>query len=194
MDDHPVNIAVFASGSGSNAQRIMEFFQDRDDVKVKILLSNNPSAFALERAKRFDVPTHVFSREEFTKSDKVVNILRENKVNWIILAGFLWLIPDNLIKEYPCRILNIHPALLPKYGGKGMYGMNVHQAVLEAGESESGISIHYVDENYDEGEVVFQANCMVEEGDTAETLAEKIHKLEHLHFPQIIDQLIKENK
>jgi len=190
----PVNIAILASGSGSNAQKIMEYFKDRTDIKVKLLLSNNPSAYALERAQNMQVNTHVFDRATFRNTDDVLNILKDNSIDWLILAGFLWLIPDNLLKAYPCRIVNIHPALLPNYGGKGMYGAKVHEAVIAAGDKESGISIHYINEHYDEGEIIFQAKCLINEGDSADVLADKIHKLEHEHFPQIIDKVIKESK
>jgi phosphoribosylglycinamide formyltransferase-1 len=183
-------IAIFASGSGSNAQRIIEYFRNHPDIKVCILLSNNKEALALERAEKLGVETMVFNRKEFKESDHVVNELKKRNINWIILAGFLWLIPDNLTKAFKDRIINIHPALLPMYGGKGMYGMHVHKAVIEAGDKESGISIHYVNENYDEGKLIFQAKCMVEPGDTPEMLAKKIQKLEHEHFPRIIEELI----
>jgi phosphoribosylglycinamide formyltransferase-1 len=191
MDSHPVNIAIFASGSGTNAQRIMEYFRHRDDIRVKILLSNNPKAYALERASTFDVPVKVFNREEFFSSDSILNLLKEKKIDWLILAGFLWLIPTSLTKAFDGKILNIHPALLPSYGGKGMYGMKVHEAVIAAKERESGISIHFVNENYDEGEVVFQAKCLIEPDDTPEILAEKIHQLEYMHFPEVIEKFIK---
>lgn len=194
MDDHPVKIAIFASGSGSNAQRIIEYFKDSSDIKVETLLSNNPKAYALERAVNLNVETYVFNREDFYNSEKVLQYLQSHKVDWLILAGFLWLIPDNILANYPCRIVNIHPALLPKYGGKGMYGANVHRAVIDAGDKESGISIHYINERYDEGELLFQAKCLIEEGDTAESLAEKIHSLEHKHFPEIIEKVIIESK
>lgn len=168
-----VNIAIFASGSGTNAQRIIEFFEGRKDVCVKILLSNNPEAYALVRAQNKNIPTFVFDKKTFRSSDDVVNNLKDLKIDWIILAGFLWLIPENLIKAFPNRIINIHPALLPNYGGKGMYGMKVHEAVIAAKEKESGISIHYVNEKYDEGEIIFQAKCGISEADTAEALAKK---------------------
>jgi len=191
MNDHSVNIAIFASGSGSNAERIMEVFKNRKDISVKALFSNNPSAFALERAQKFSVPTFVFTREEFFNSPKVLEILESKKIDWLILAGFLWLIPDNLLKAFSNKIINIHPALLPAYGGKGMYGMRIHNAIIDAQEKESGISIHFVNEKYDEGEIIFQAKCTIELHDTAETLAKKIHTLEHRHFPVIIENLIK---
>lgn len=194
MGDHQVNIAIFASGSGSNAQRIIEYFAQRSDIKIKALLANRPDAYALERAKQLGVPTLVFNREDFFSSDRVLEYLKGNSVDWIILAGFLWLIPQNLLRNYPDRIINIHPALLPAYGGKGMYGSKVHQAVVAAKERESGISIHYINEQYDEGEMIFQAKCLVEPEDTPESLAEKIHKLEYEHFPVIIDKVITESK
>ncbi len=194
MGDHQANIAIFASGSGSNAQRIIEYFEQRQDIKVKVLLANRPDAYALERAKKLGIPTFVFSREDFFSSDRVLEYLKENSVDWIVLAGFLWLIPQNLLKNYPDRIINIHPALLPAYGGKGMYGSKVHQAVITAKEKESGISIHYINERYDEGEMIYQAKCLIEPGDTPESLAEKIHRLEHEHFPVIIDKVITESK
>jgi phosphoribosylglycinamide formyltransferase-1 len=194
MHSHPVNIAILASGSGSNAQKIMEYFSNRSDIKIRLLLSNNPEAYALERAKNMGVDTHVFDRKSFRNSDDVLNVLNDYSIDWLILAGFLWLIPDNLLKNFPCRIINIHPALLPNYGGKGMYGNKVHEAVIAAGDKESGISIHFINEHYDEGELIFQAKCLINEGDTADMLAKKIHELEHTHFPQIIDKVIKESK
>lgn len=194
MHSQPVNIAILASGSGSNAQKIMEYFSDRTDIKVKLLLSNNPNAYALERAQNMQVKTHVFDRNSFRNTNEVLEVLKDHSIDWLILAGFLWLIPDNLLKSFPCRIINIHPALLPNYGGKGMYGAKVHEAVIAAGDKESGISIHYINEHYDEGELIFQAKCLINEGDTADMLADKIHKLEHEHFPQIIDKVIKESK
>lgn len=189
-----VNIAIFASGSGTNAQRIIEFFEGREDVQVKILLSNNPNAYALERAKKLGVPSLVFDRASFFSSDIIVQKLNELNIQWVILAGFLWLIPESLVKAYPDRIINIHPALLPSYGGKGMYGMKVHEAVIAAKEKESGISIHFVNEKYDQGEIIFQAKCPVLETDSAEALAKKIHELEYRHFPEIIDKIIQKNR
>ena len=185
------NIALFASGSGSNAQRIIEYFQDHPEIKVSILLSNNKDAYALERAKKLGVETLVFDRKTFTASNEVVNVLKKRAISWIVLAGFLWLVPDNLTKAFKDKIINIHPALLPLYGGKGMYGMHVHKAVVEAGDQESGISIHYVNENYDEGKLIFQAKCLVEPGDTPEIVAKKVQALEHEHFPRVIEELIQ---
>jgi len=185
------HIAILASGSGSNAQKIMDYFKDSADIRVKFLLSNNKEAYALERARMMGVETKVFDRKAFRESDEIVDFLLKNGVNWIVLAGFLWMVPDNLIKAFPCRIINIHPALLPLYGGKGMYGIHVHTAVHKAKDKESGISIHLVNEKYDEGEIVFQAKCLLDENDTPESIAEKVLKLEHEHFPKVIETLIK---
>ncbi|WP_028979896.1 phosphoribosylglycinamide formyltransferase [Sporocytophaga myxococcoides] len=186
----PVKIAIFCSGSGSNAQKIIEYFQEHKSAEVVLLLSNNKNAYALERAKSLGVPTRVFDKAQFSQSQIIVNELKELGVNWIILAGFLWLVPENLIEAYPNSIVNIHPALLPSYGGKGMYGMYVHEAVVKAKEKESGISIHMVNKEYDKGTIVFQAKCFLTDEDTAETLAKKIQALEHEHFPKVIDALI----
>jgi len=186
----PVKIAIFCSGSGSNAQKIIEYFQEHKSAEVVLLLSNNKNAYALERAKSLGVPTRLFDKAQFSQSQIIVNELKELGVNWIILAGFLWLVPENLIEAYPNSIVNIHPALLPSYGGKGMYGMYVHEAVVKAKEKESGISIHMVNKEYDKGTIVFQAKCFLTDEDTAETLAKKIQALEHEHFPKVIDALI----
>lgn len=183
-------IAVLASGSGSNAQNIMEYFKGKPSVKVEVILSNKKDAYVLERAKNFDVPSYVFDREDFYNTDKVLTILKEHQIDLIVLAGFLWLVPDNLLKTYPNRIINIHPALLPKYGGKGMYGDKVHQAVVENKESESGITIHYINERYDEGDIIFQARCKVEPTDSATDVASKVHALEYEHFPRVIEKLL----
>ncbi|MBX9851669.1 MAG: phosphoribosylglycinamide formyltransferase [Cytophagaceae bacterium] len=185
------NIAILASGSGSNAQKIMEYFKSSPDISINVLLSNNKNAYALERAKNFGIPTRVFDRKSFCDSDEIVNELTQLKTDWIILAGFLWLIPQNLIKAFPGRIINIHPALLPAYGGKGMYGKFVHEAVVAAGEKETGISIHMVNEKYDEGKIIFQARCCVDPGDTADMVAQKVQTLEHEHFPRVIEEFIK---
>jgi phosphoribosylglycinamide formyltransferase 1 len=187
------NIAVFASGSGSNAQRLIEYFKNSDDIKVKILLSNNKNAYALERAKNLEVPTLVFDRKSFCETDQIVEKLKEENISWIVLAGFLWLIPKNLVKAFPNRIINIHPALLPLYGGKGMYGHFVHEAVIAAKDKETGITIHFVNENYDEGQIIFQSRCSVEPIDTAETIAKKVQLLEHEHFPMVVENLIRKH-
>lgn len=184
------NIAILASGSGTNAERIIKYFEGSSDGIVKILLSNKPDAYALTRAENLDIPTYVFTRDEFYKSAHVIDILKENEIDWIVLAGFLWLVPKSLIDAFSSKIINIHPALLPKYGGKGMFGMHVHQAVIDSGDSHSGISIHYVNEEFDEGEIIFQAECKVSSDDTPESLAQKIHQLEYEYFPKVIEELI----
>jgi len=184
-------IAVFASGSGSNAQNIFEYFSDNQYVIVDSLWSNNPNSYAIERARKFGVETFVFTKDEFVNPVFVVEKLRERKVDLIVLAGFLWLIPPQLIAEF--KIINIHPALLPKYGGKGMYGMKVHEAVVRNKEKESGITIHFVNEKYDEGAVIFQARCEVDNNDTPEGVASKVHQLEYQYFPKIIFKVLSEN-
>lgn len=181
-------IALFVSGSGSNAENIANYFKDSRDVCVDSIWSSSSAAFALERAKRLDIPSFVLSRNEFRNSDKILSKLQTRNVDLIVLAGFLWLIPSNLIRSF--KIVNIHPALLPKYGGKGMYGMNVHRAVIENGESESGITIHLVNEKYDDGKILCQEKCVVNNEDTPTDLANKIHELEFKFYPQIIEQLL----
>lgn len=181
-------IAVFASGSGTNAENIFSYFADNEQVVVDSLWSNKADAYALVRAANFGVETFVFDRQKFYQSTEVTDTLRKRKVDLIVLAGFLWLIPDNLIRNF--TIINIHPALLPKYGGKGMYGMNVHKAVVESGDKESGISIHYVNEKYDEGKLIFQAKCAIENGDTPEKVAAKVHALEYKYFPEVIEKVL----
>ena len=185
------NIAIFASGSGSNAEQIIRHFNEHDrSARVALLLSNNSKAYALERASSLGVESLVFSRADFYASESVKNALAAKKIDFIVLAGFLWLIPLDIISAYPRRIVNIHPALLPKFGGKGMYGERVHRAVLEAGERQSGITIHYVNAEYDSGDIIFQASCPVLPSDTAETLAARVHGLEHEHFARVVEQLL----
>lgn len=184
-------IAIFASGSGSNAQKIIEHFMRNPEVEVSLILSNRADAYVLERADNFEIPTHVFGREEFYGSKNVLHLLHNLKIDLIVLAGFLWLIPEYLIEAYPNRIINIHPALLPKYGGKGMYGNNVHDAVIRSGDEETGITIHYVNNQFDEGEIIFQARCKVEPGDDPELLAYRVHQLEHHYFPKVVEDLLK---
>jgi phosphoribosylglycinamide formyltransferase 1 len=183
-------IAVFASGSGSNAQAIAEYFMNNADIRVSCILSNRPDAFVLERAKKLGIPSYTFTRDEYYNSSRILALLNENSIDFIALAGFLWLVPGYLIKAYPNRIVNIHPALLPKYGGKGMYGQKVHQAVIDNAENESGITIHLVNEKYDEGGIVFQAKCPVKPDDTPDSLANRIHLLEHNYYPRIIEKLL----
>ncbi len=182
-------IAILASGSGSNAENIIKTFAAEQDLDVILVLSNNPEAGVIKRAHKLNVPTLVFSRRNFEK--EVVEILQERKVDWVILAGFLWLVPPTLIQAYPNRIINIHPALLPNYGGKGMWGHHVHEAVVANKESHSGITIHYVNEKYDEGKIIFQAKCALEEKETPESLAAKVHELEYEHFPRVIAEEIR---
>ncbi|MDO4230078.1 MAG: phosphoribosylglycinamide formyltransferase [Capnocytophaga sp.] len=184
-------IIIFASGSGSNAEQIATYFKENKQVAVSLILSNNPKAGVLERAKRLQIPSIVFDRRAFYHSQVVLDIVKAQSPDLIVLAGFLWKFPENIIQEFPEKIVNIHPSLLPKYGGKGMYGQFVHQAVIDYKESESGISIHYVNENYDEGAIIFQAKTKVTNEDTADSLAQKIHQLEYEHFPKIIASLIE---
>ena len=183
-------LAIFASGRGSNARTIVEHFQDHAEVEVALILSNREDALVLEMATKHGIPTHVTNRAEFRSEESVVPLLQEHQIDWIALAGFLWLIPSALIKAYPKHIVNIHPALLPKYGGKGMYGMNVHRAVKEASENESGITIHLIDEEYDKGEMAFQARVQLAESDSPEDIAAKVLKLEHRFFPMVMEALM----
>lgn len=186
----PPRIAVFASGNGSNAQRIADYFASSGLLEISAIYCNNPDAFVLQRAKSLKIPSVLFNRDTFYNTKIILEDLKSRETDWIVLAGFLWLIPESVLKAFPQRIINIHPALLPKYGGKGMYGIKVHQAVIAAGDAESGITIHYVNDKYDEGDIVFQARCTISKGDTAEILAAKIHELEYEHFPVIIGKLI----
>ena len=183
-------IAIFASGTGSNAQKILSHFKTSNKIEVALIVSNKSNAGVLNFAKEYSVPTLIIDREKFLKGDGYVPELQAAKIDWIILAGFLWKIPVSLLNHWEKRIINIHPALLPKYGGKGMYGEAVHRAVLAANEKESGITIHYVDEQYDHGATIFQATCPVLSTDLVENLAEKIHALEHLHYPVVIEKEI----
>jgi phosphoribosylglycinamide formyltransferase-1 len=181
-------IALFASGSGTNAANIIKYFAENKSVAVDSLWSNKPNAYALKRAGDLGIDTFVFNREQFYQTDEVVSKLKDRKIDLIVLAGFLWLIPETLIHNF--LIVNIHPALLPKYGGKGMYGNNVHRAVIESGDKESGISIHFVNERFDEGELIFQAKCDVLQTDTPEVLAARVHQLEYKYFPRTIEKLL----
>jgi len=183
-------IAIFASGNGSNAQNIADYFDGNPLIKIQLILTNNPNAFVLERAKNLKIAYDVFNRDDFYKSDVVMQKLEEQEIDFVVLAGFLWLIPENLIQKFPNKILNIHPALLPKYGGKGMYGSKVHEAVHAAADDESGITIHYVNKEYDEGMIIFQARTKIDKTDTPDLIAEKIHALEYEYFPQIIERCI----
>ncbi|MEL6970905.1 MAG: phosphoribosylglycinamide formyltransferase, partial [Bacteroidota bacterium] len=180
-------IAIFASGTGSNARKIIEYFADHPSIKVSLVVSNRKSAPVLEMAAENGVATLVISRNSFYETEDILKALAT--IEMVVLAGFLWLIPSYLVKAFPQRIVNIHPALLPKYGGKGMYGMNVHRAVSEAGDSESGMTIHYVNEEYDEGQIIFQASCPLISGEAAENIAQKVLSLEHQYFAPVIEQL-----
>lgn len=183
-------ISIFASGSGSNAENIINYFSDNDGIIIDSIISNKADAFVHERARKLGVESFTFSKEEFADAVKILDLLKRREVDFIILAGFLLKIPSKLINAYPDKIINIHPALLPKYGGKGMYGDRVHKAVVEACERESGITIHYVNENYDEGNIIFQAICEVLPSDTYEDVANKVHKLEYEYFPKVIEKVI----
>ena len=185
-------LVIFASGSGTNAQRIIEFFKERKDAEVILVLCNKPKAQVLERATNLKVSALSFNRTAFYETNQVFDLVKQNNPDLIILAGFLWLMPENLIKAYSGKIINIHPALLPNYGGKGMYGNHVHEAVVNAGEKESGITIHQVSAEYDKGSIIFQAKTQLEEGETAASLAAKIHKLEYEHFPRVIAQVLEQ--
>ena len=187
-------IAIFASGSGSNAQKIMEHFKRSSEAEVVLILTNNPQAYVLQRADNFEVPSHIFTRDEFYKSDDVIKLLKNLQVDLIVLAGFLWLVPVSLLKAFPNKIINLHPALLPKYGGAGMYGDHVHKAVLANNEEESGITIHFVDENFDEGEIIHQSRFKIEPGDNLEMIKFKGQQLEHQHFPKVVENLLKKMK
>jgi len=188
------NIVLFASGSGSNAENIAFFFKNRPGVEVSYILSNRSDAGVLQRAKKLNIKTKVFDKEMFFHSDEVLRFLMDLSPDLIVLAGFLWLVPQNIVEAFPDRIINIHPALLPKYGGKGMYGQHVHRAVIENGEKKTGITIHYVNDKYDDGDIIFQAHCPVKEGDTPETLAERVHRLEYEHYPRVIAQILEKRQ
>lgn len=184
------NIAILASGAGSNAQKILEHFSDRMDISVRLIVSNKQEAGVLNIAKVASIDTFVVTRDSFYSSTDLLIELNKRNIDFIVLAGFLWLIPTYLIQHYPDRIINIHPALLPKYGGKGMYGHFVHEAVHLAKDSHSGITIHYVNEKYDEGSIVFQERCEILPSDQPEDIAKKVQVLEHLYYPTVIDQLV----
>lgn len=188
-------VAILASGSGTNAEKIFEHFQNHPSVEVVLLISNRKKAFVHQRAQRFGIPSITFNRVDFYESDLILKGLQAEKIDLIVLAGFLWLIPENLIAAFPNKIINIHPALLPKYGGKGMYGMHVHEAVKNAGEKESGITIHYVNAAYDEGAIIAQYSCPIESNDSPEDIAKKVQKLEHTFYPKVIeDEVLKSSK
>ena len=172
----------------------MEHFKRSNDIEIALVLTNNADAYVLQRADNFEIPTHIFDKQEFYKTEEVLDLLKNLDIDFIVLAGFLWLIPRNLIAAYPGRIINIHPAILPKFGGKGMYGDHVHNAVIAAGESEGGITIHYVDEHYDEGEYIYQARYKINKGDNLEMIKFKGQQLEHLHYPRVVEAVVKKIK
>ncbi|GAA3954763.1 phosphoribosylglycinamide formyltransferase [Pedobacter ginsengiterrae] len=172
----------------------MEHFKRSTDTEISLVLTNNADAYVLQRADNFEIPSHIFDKNEFYKTDEIIDLLKNLDIDFIVLAGFLWLIPKNLIAAYPGRIINIHPAILPKFGGKGMYGDHVHNAVIASGESEGGITIHYVDENYDEGEYIYQARYKIDKNDNLEMVKFKGQQLEHLHYPRIVESIVKKIK
>jgi phosphoribosylglycinamide formyltransferase-1 len=187
-------IAIFASGSGSNAQKLMEYFKLSPDFEVALVLTNNSDAYVLQRADNFEIPTHIFDKHEFTKTDNIVSLLKNMEIDLVVLAGFLWLIPSNLLQAFPNQIINIHPALLPKYGGKGMYGDKVHLEIMKNNEHESGITIHFVNEHFDEGEIIHQSHFRIEKNDDLEMIKFKGQQLEHLHYPKVVESLLKKMK
>lgn len=184
------NIAIFASGEGTNAQNIINYFKESDIAAVKLVISNNPEANVLKRAQESGIDTLIIDRNTLYESEELIRILKKTAIDFIVLAGFLWKIPKNLIQVFPGKIINIHPSLLPKFGGKGMYGIHIHKAVIDAKEKQSGISIHFVNENYDEGQLISQHNCIIDPSDTPETVAYKIHQLEREFFPKVIHKLL----
>lgn len=184
------NIAIFASGSGSNTENIIRYFRENEAIQVSLVLSNRSDAYVLERAHRLGVPCNVFPKEDWVAGDEILAVLQEYHIDFVVLAGFLVRVPDLLLHAYPNKIINIHPALLPKFGGKGMYGNRVHEAVVAAGEKKSGITIHYINERYDEGNIVFQAVCPVLPTDSPEDVAKKVHALEYEHFPRVIERVL----
>lgn len=187
------NIALFASGNGSNVQRIAEYFADSKTINISLIVCNKPNAYVLKRAKNLDIDSLLIDRNMFYETNFVVKTLQNLHIDLIVMAGFLWLIPENLIEAFPGKIINIHPALLPKYGGKGMYGMRVHETVVENKEPYSGITIHYVNPKYDEGVIILQEICKLSADDTPETVAEKVHTLEYIYYPVVIEKLLENN-
>jgi len=185
----PLRIAIFASGSGSNAENIVHYFSGSSEFQFPLIISNQPNAYIHKRAETLKIPSFTFTKEQFFDAKPVLELLTEYNIDAIVLAGFLLKIPTLLIQHFPDKIINIHPALLPKFGGKGMYGARVHEAVKEAGEPETGITIHYVNENYDDGNIIFQARCPISATDTAEMIAAKVHLLEHEYYPQVIEKI-----
>ena len=190
----PKKLAIFASGAGSNTENICNYFAKHSDIEVVFVCTNKPGAFIVKRAEKLNIPVVFITKAELNNFDDLHKKLKNAKVDIIILAGFLLKLPAIMVKKYPNRILNIHPSLLPKYGGRGMYGDNVHKAVLENEETESGISIHFVNQNYDEGKIILQEKCSVSANETLETLTAKIHQLEQKYFPLTIEKVLKNQK
>jgi phosphoribosylglycinamide formyltransferase 1 len=188
------NLAIFASGTGSNAKKIVEHFKHNPNISVSLIVSNKADAPVLDMARANGIPILVIDRPFFYHTEDILKKFNNFSIDFVVLAGFLWLVPSYLVQAFGNRMVNIHPALLPKYGGKGMYGMKVHEAVKAAGETETGITIHYVNERYDEGDAIFQAKCQLTPDDTPEDIAQKIHALEHRHFPQVIEKLLETMK
>ena len=186
-----INVAIFASGMGTNAQKIIDHFKNSSLAKIVLIVCNKKKAGVINIAEKENIPLLLVEREKFFSGNSCLDELKERKIDFIALAGFLWRMPAVLLNAFPRRIVNIHPALLPKYGGQGMFGTHVHESVLESGDKESGITIHYVDEHYDHGDIVLQLTCPVLEGDTAESLAQRIHALEYANYPLIIEELVK---
>jgi phosphoribosylglycinamide formyltransferase-1 len=188
------NLVIFASGAGTNAKNIIDYFKNWSSARVALIVCNNPAAGVLQIAARENIASLLISRHSFYHTEEIYNILKDIPADLIVLAGFLWKVPQNLVNAFPNQIINIHPALLPKYGGKGMYGVYVHEAVIAAGEKESGITIHYVNEKYDEGEMILQKKCSVAADDTPESLAQKVHQLEYRWYPETIEKILDEEK
>ncbi|WP_142784717.1 phosphoribosylglycinamide formyltransferase [Changchengzhania lutea] len=186
-------IVIFASGSGTNAENLIKFFHNSHNASVIQILTNNPHAKVLERAKKLKISALSFNKIAFTETNDVLHILKAAQPDLIVLAGFLWKFPESILNEFPNTVINVHPALLPKYGGKGMYGMHVHKAVVANNETETGITIHYVNKHYDEGAIIFQASCEVDSADTAEDVAAKIHELEMEYFPKVVEKILKKD-
>jgi len=185
------NIAIFASGNGTNAEAIMSYFQKHPSIQVVLILTNNPNAFVLKRAEQFQISTKLFQKEDFYNSTNIPEMLNKIEIDLVLLAGFMWLVPKKFLEVFKGKIMNIHPALLPKFGGKGMYGPRVHQSVIDAKEKKSGITIHFVNENYDDGQIIKQDFCQVEENDTPDSLAQKVHKLEYLNYPRVVEKYLE---
>jgi len=186
------SIVIMASGSGSNAENICNYFKEDPQIKVSFILTNNPKAFVIERAKKLNIPIMVFTKEQFYQTSQVLDFLLTNNTDLIVLAGFLWLVPMEILQKFKNRIINIHPALLPKYGGKGMYGDKVHESVSRSGDTKSGITVHYVNEFYDSGDIIFQAETSITPHENPESIAKKVHQLEYDYYPGVIKQVIKE--